>query len=116
MGLASGGELVYARLVRAILLLLAAGAVTMRLGGSAGATEQTIVPLTPGTEQQLGGVDGPGAEQRVQAIDQDTGQVVGPYEPPSDSAKTASKVGQFVLGVTVAGVALAAMAASLIFL
>src|SRR5262245_13465056 len=99
-----------------MLLLLAAIAVAMRLGGLAGATEQMVVPLRPGNEQKLVGVGGSDAEQRVQQLDPATGQAVGPYEPPSDSAKAASKVGQFVLGVTAAGVALGAMAASLLFL
>lgn len=80
------------------------------------AAEQTIVPLTPPREQRVDTLGGP-ADQRVEQVaTTDDAQRIGAPEPPSPTKKAASTVGKFFLGVAAAGVAVAAMAATLLFI
>lgn len=92
-----------------VLAALLAGA------GWVAATEQTIEPLTPPVDQRVERLGGD-VDQQVIPVAPGDEQRIGAHEPPSPSAKTASTVGKFVLGVTAAVVALGAMAASLILL
>ena len=81
-----------------------------------GATEQTITPLTPPSEQRIERLGGDGGQNVGAIASAEDIQRIDAPEPPSPTAKKASTVGKFVLGVTAAGISLGAMAASLIFL
>ena len=78
--------------------------------------EQTIVPLTPPVEQRVEMVGGGDYVEQVRTVDTQAVATVEPHVPPSPAAKAASTAAKGVLGVMAAGVALGAMAASLLFL
>ena len=84
--------------------------------GSLGATEQTITPLTPPVEQRVEHLGGDGGQNVEGVASAEDVQRIDEPQPLSPTAKKASTVGKFVLGVTAAGISLGAMAASLIFL
>ena len=81
--------------------------------------EQRIEALTPPAEQRIEVISGSVAvegDQRVEGLDDSRVQTVGEHIPPTPGEKQASKVGQFMLGVASAGVALGVMAASLLLI
>lgn len=96
--------------------MLLVGCLAVALAARAGAgTEQTVEGMAPPVEQEVNGF-GPAQEQVVEGVGNGTDQVVEGQAPTSDAAKFASKVGNVAIGVTAAGVSLAAMAAMLMFL
>ncbi len=96
--------------------MLLVGCLAVALASHAGAgTEQTVEGIAPPAEQEVNGF-GPGQEQVVEGFGSGTEQVVEGTAPASDAAKLASNVGKVAIGVTAAGVSLAAMAAMLMFL
>jgi hypothetical protein len=99
--------------MRRMLLL---GCLAIALVARAGTvTEQTVEGMAPPVEQEVHGF-GPAQEQVVEGLDNGTDQTVEGAQPKSDAAKMATKVGNVAIGVTAAGVSLAAMAAMLMFL
>ena len=110
--MASAGELDYPPGVRSIVVAL------VLLGVPASppvrATEQTVVPLSPGTEQDVRPIGGD--TQRVEPVEQVASQTVDAPEPPTPTAKAASTAGKVVLSVMAAVVSVGVMAASLLFL
>lgn len=83
--------------------------------GFAASDEQTITPLTPPVEQRIVPIGGGG--QRIAAIPPaDDTQRIDVPQPPTPSQKAASTAGKFVVGVAAAGISVAAMAATLLFL
>jgi len=78
--------------------------------------EQRIVPLNPPEEQRVERLGHPDDVAQVNAVDITADQAIAPAIPPSPAAKAASTAGKVVLSVAAAGVALGAMAASLLLL
>ena len=76
--------------------------------------EQTVVPLTPPTEERIEALGGPEAVEGVVAADPGRVEAVEPAEPPSPVVKTASTVGKVVLASTAAVASMAAMVALLL--
>jgi hypothetical protein len=100
-----------------LAIVLAGIAISAVLGVMpSGAVEQTIEPLTPPVEQHVEMIGGGQYVEQVRAVDAQAVETVEPHVPPSPAAKATSKAVQGVLGVAAAGVALGAMAASLLFL
>jgi hypothetical protein len=95
------------------LALLVAGVLAQ--GAPVAANEQAVEILTPPAEQRIHALDAGGQVQRVEVVGGGE-QSVAAHEPPSPSAKAASRAGKFVLGVASAALALGAMAASLLLL
>jgi hypothetical protein len=81
-----------------------------------GAVEQTIEQLSPGVEQRVEILGGGEQVEQVRSVDTQEVATVEPHTPPSPAAKAASTAAKGVLGVVAAGVALGAMAASLLLL
>lgn len=98
-----------------LLLVLGVLGVTLAAAPVRG-VEQRIVPLTPSEEQRVVPIGDPDAVAQVDALDPAASQDVAPAVPPSAAAKAASTAGKVVLSVAAAGLALGAMAASLLFL
>ncbi len=92
-------------------MLLAAGLAAAPLR----AAEQTVTPLTPQVEQRVEAV-GPAAGQQVQGVDQTAVQNVGPNIEPTPGEKAARNTGKAVVGFFAVIVAIAAMAAQIIFI
>src|SRR5262249_40115484 len=104
----------HVRITIAALLLLA-GIVFGPRGFAAG-VEQTITPITPPVEQRIERLGGDGG-QRVDALaSADDAQRVDVPGPPTATQKAASTAGKFVVGVAAAGISVAAMAATLMFI
>jgi hypothetical protein len=99
-------------------VLLALGVVGVLLGaGPVRGVEQRITPLNPSEEQRIEHLGHPDDVAGVDAVPiAGADQAIAPAEPPSPAVKAASTAGKVVLGVTAAGLALGAMAASLLFL
>jgi hypothetical protein len=98
-------------------LLLALGVVGIALAAApVRGTEQRIVPLNPPEEQRVERIGGADDVAHVESVDGAADQDVAPAIPPSQTAKAASTAGKVVLSVAAAGLALGAMAASLMFL
>ena len=77
--------------------------------------QQPIEPIRPQVEQEIE-ILRPGRDQTVSDVDVQGEQELGVPEKTSRGARAASTVGKVVLGVVAAGVALGAMAASLLLL
>lgn len=103
------------RVRRLLAALVVAGALGLPvLGAEVGPNDQGVQPIAPDVEQRIEVLTPPG-EQQVQAISPEEAQRVteGTTEP---SGRTANTVAKVFISVAAAGVSLAAMAASLLFL
>lgn len=101
------------RVRRLLALAVVAGALALPAFGE-DLGDQTVQPITPQGEQRIE-VLNPTGEQRVEAVTPDEAQRVteGTKSPTGRAANNAAKV---AIGVTAAGISLAAMAASLLFI
>ena len=102
--------------MRARFLLVLGVVGVVLAAGSVRGDEQRIQQLNPAVEQRVEPVGNPDGLAGVQGVEVIADQNVAPAVPPSPAAKAASTAGKVVLSVAAAGVALGAMAASLMFL
>jgi hypothetical protein len=94
--------------------LLLAGALGLPVLGAEYDPGGQIRPITPPAEQRIEPLNPPG-EQQVQALSPDEAQRVS-EGTKSPSGRAANGVAKVFIGILAAGISLAAMAASLLFI
>jgi hypothetical protein len=100
---------------RLLGIVVVAGALGLPvLGAEFDPNDQTVRPIAPDAEQRVVPLN-PTGEQQVQAVSPDEAQRVTEGTTPP-SARTANTVAKVFISVAAAGISLAAMAASLLFL